>query len=89
MVTLYTPKKDFRDSGNTWYGRWGYNKQNACRGNGFGIGYDKGFYSEPREESCSSGGPVMAMDQLNGMTDPNIKKMEEAYEKDPTGGSGE
>jgi hypothetical protein len=61
MTTLYTHRNYFRDDGQTWYGRWGRNKNNACQGNGFGAGYDKGMYTDPVQESCSSGGSVMAM----------------------------
>lgn len=77
-TTLYTHKNHFRDNGNTWYGRWGRNKNNACLGNGFGSGYDKGFYTDPREEGCSSGGPVMSMTLIDGMTDPKIEEMDKA-----------
>jgi hypothetical protein len=63
-TTLYSPKADFRDDGNTWYGRWGLNRNNACNGNGFGIGYDKGMYSDPAEENCPNGSIVVKIVQL-------------------------
>jgi hypothetical protein len=78
MPTLYTRVNYFRDDRNTWYGRWGRNKNNACLGNGFGIGYDKGFYTDPVRENCGSGGPVMSMTLIADMLDPNIDKMDKA-----------
>jgi hypothetical protein len=79
MTTLYTHKSYYRDDGRTAYGRWGENKSNACRGNGFGIGYDKGLYHDPVEESCSSGGPVMKMEKISALDDdPNLEIMRKA-----------
>jgi hypothetical protein len=78
MTTLYTHVDYFSDHGNGWYGRWGRNKQNACRGNGFGASYDKGMYSDPRREQCGGGGAVMAMDLLNGVVDPKLEEMDKA-----------
>ncbi|MER8475711.1 hypothetical protein [Mesorhizobium sp. M1163] len=72
MPTLYSNKRYFRDDGNTWYGRWGMNRNNACLGNGFGIGYDKGFYEDPVEEGCSNGERVIKLVQIANVTDPNF-----------------
>ena len=69
MPTYYTPEADFRDNGNSWYGRWSINRNNACAGNGFGVGYDKGFYSDPVYETCANGSRIVAITSLANMTD--------------------
>ncbi|MER9629597.1 hypothetical protein [Mesorhizobium sp. M0296] len=82
-VTLYTHERYYRDNGNTQYGRWSENKIIACRGDGYGIGYDSGMYSIPAREHCNNGGPVMSMTRISGAVDPKFEKMKEALEKDP------
>ena len=83
MPTLYTHARYFRDNGNTWGGRWGLNRNNACLGNGFGIGYDKGMYSDPVRENCAPGVEIVAITQLAAVDDPNLRQMLEALEKNP------
>jgi hypothetical protein len=69
-TTYYTPAQDFRDDGNTWYGRWSLNRNNACNGNGFGIGYDKGYYADPVHENCPNGARIVSITSLANMQDP-------------------
>jgi len=88
VTTIYTHVNFFRDHGDAWYGRWGYDKEDACRGNGVTGSHDKSLYWLPCLESCSGlGGPVMAMTLVQGMTDPNLRAMEDAHAKSPVGGA--
>jgi hypothetical protein len=59
MSRLYSPERDFRDNGDTWYGRWSQNKNSACIGQGFGMDCEKAMYSEPVRERCMNGNTVV------------------------------
>ncbi|MGK6316854.1 hypothetical protein, partial [Neorhizobium sp. DT-125] len=86
VTTIYTHVNFFRDHGDAWYGHWGFDKENACHGNG--SSHDKSLYWLPHLESCSiEGGPVMAMTLVEGMIDPNLRSLEEGCEKNSTGGT--
>ncbi len=62
MSRLYTPERDFRDNGTTWYGRWSQNKNNACIGKGAAMDCDKAAYSDPVREQCVNGHTVVMIE---------------------------
>ncbi|MDW9645451.1 hypothetical protein GOB48_27175 [Sinorhizobium meliloti] len=72
MTTVYCHRNSYREDTTTHYGRWSYNKNVACRDQGYGQSYLKSHYSDPIDESCASGGPIKSMTLLTGITDPML-----------------
>jgi hypothetical protein len=63
--TFYTNSRYYVDGGNDYYGRWIADRNRACAGEGgFGIGYDKAYYTM-RTESCGPFESVVRIQRVN------------------------
>ena len=69
MTTYYTPERDFRDGGNSWYGRWSLYEDKACNGNGSEFGYNKRFYSDPVYKTCTNGARIVSITSVAHVKD--------------------